>query len=307
VRREFHRLALESTHDVVALEATRLVEAGYAPDFDLLATVEADRATRLARAVARGHSAADAEARLSAQGDGAPRRRAAHRILRNDGSLADLEGAADALYREAEGRARGVVAPLEPFVLVTGNAGKLAEARRLTRGQFGPDGFASVALDLPEIQSLDLEEVLTAKAEEAFRRLGRAVVVEETGLALARWNGFPGPLVRWMLESLGAEGLADQANASGGGGAGGAEATATCALLYRSCACSILAVGDTRGRLVVPPRGAHGFGWDPVFEEPSSGRTYGELTDAEKDRLGHRGKAWRAFGAKWAGAPLTET
>ncbi|KAB2963360.1 MAG: non-canonical purine NTP pyrophosphatase, partial [Thermoanaerobaculia bacterium] len=98
----------------------------------------------------------------------------------------------------------------KPLLLVTGNPGKLAEARRLA-GR----ALESVAVDLPEIQSLDLDEVLAAKAEAAFARLGRPLVVEETGLELAALHGFPGPLVRWMLEAVGAEGIARTALALG--------------------------------------------------------------------------------------------
>jgi dephospho-CoA kinase len=96
VRRRFAEIAARSA-GVVALEATKLVEAGYAPDFDLVVTVEADEASRLARAVARGLSPEEARARLAAQGDGATRRRAAQVVIANDGSLAELEAKADAL------------------------------------------------------------------------------------------------------------------------------------------------------------------------------------------------------------------
>src|SRR5690242_4707624 len=89
-----------------------------------------------------------------------------------------------------------------PFVLVTGNTGKIAEARLAV----GAD-LEAVEVDLPEIQSLDYQEVLRAKAEEAWRRVGRPLVVEEAGLDLAALNGFPGPLVKWMLKAVGAEGL----------------------------------------------------------------------------------------------------
>ncbi|MCA8962632.1 MAG: non-canonical purine NTP pyrophosphatase, partial [Planctomycetes bacterium] len=75
-----------------------------------------------------------------------------------------------------------------PYRFGTGNAGKLAEARRIV----GAD-LESVAIDLPEIQSGDLEEVLRAKAGAARERVGAAVVVEETGLELAALSGFPGP------------------------------------------------------------------------------------------------------------------
>jgi dephospho-CoA kinase len=90
VRQEFRRLAEEAERPIV-LEATRLVEAGYAPDFDLIVSVEAPEELRLQRAVERNLTRAEAVARLTAQGDGAKRREVAHRLIWNDGTLADLE------------------------------------------------------------------------------------------------------------------------------------------------------------------------------------------------------------------------
>jgi dephospho-CoA kinase len=90
VRRRFQEIAAAATEGVVVLEATLLVEAGYAPGFDHVVTVEADAETRLARAVARGLDEASARARLLAQGDGEERRAAAHRVLDNNGDLAHL-------------------------------------------------------------------------------------------------------------------------------------------------------------------------------------------------------------------------
>lgn len=170
-----------------------------------------------------------------------------------------------------------------PFVLVTGNRGKLAEARRLAGAE-----LEAVEVDLPEIQSLDLFEVLEAKAEEAWARVGRPLVVEEAGLELAALNGFPGPLVRWMLEATGAEGLARV-----GVALGEVRATARCALLYRDAHRSVVADGVTEGTLVLPGRGEHGFGWDPVFQPEGESRTFAELQGVEKDAVSHRGKAWR--------------
>jgi non-canonical purine NTP pyrophosphatase (RdgB/HAM1 family) len=172
-----------------------------------------------------------------------------------------------------------------PFILVSGSRGKIAEARRVAR----PD-LEAVELDLPEIQSLDLLAVLTAKGEEAWRRLGRPLVVEEAGLELAALNGFPGPLVKWMLEAVGAEGLARTAAALGN-----PRATARCALLYRDASRTLIAEGITEGTLVLPPRGPNGFGWDPVFLPEGESRTFGELAEAGKDAVSHRGRAWRAL------------
>jgi non-canonical purine NTP pyrophosphatase (RdgB/HAM1 family) len=133
-----------------------------------------------------------------------------------------------------------------------------------------------------------MEEVLRAKAWYAWDKMQRPVVVEETGLELAAMNGFPGPLVKWMLEAVGAAGIARAALALGE-----ARAKAVCLLMWTDGARTALGRGETAGDLVLPPRGLNGFGWDPVFRPAGKTRTYGELDDVEKDRIGHRGKAWR--------------
>lgn len=179
---------------------------------------------------------------------------------------------------------------MTPFVLVTGNAGKIAEAR-LAMGM----ALEAVEVDLPEIQSLDYLEVLRAKAEEAWRRVGRPLVVEEAGLDLAALNGFPGPLVKWMLQAVGAEGLARAAAALGD-----VRASARCFLLYKDGDREIVAEGRTEGALVLPGRGRHGFGWDPVFQPDGSELTFAELTGAEKGAVSHRGKAWREMAGRLA-------
>ncbi len=173
--------------------------------------------------------------------------------------------------------------PGSAFTLVTGNRNKLIEAERILGAKLECE-----PLDLPEIQSLDLIEVLRAKGEEAWRRLRRPVVVEETGLDLDALGGFPGPLVKWMLEAVGPEGIARTAHALGD-----PRATARCALIYLDGETERIAEGETSGELVLEPRGAGGFGWDPIFVPDGSQETYAELGSDIKDRLGHRGRAWR--------------
>ncbi len=182
----------------------------------------------------------------------------------------------------------GIERPAVSFVLVTGNPGKRREAERLLGGR-----IETVDLDLPEIQSDDLHQVLLAKGEEAWRRVGRPLVVEETGLELDALGGFPGPLVKWMLGRIGADGIARTALALGDPGV-----VARCALLFRDERGSVTAEGTTRGDLVLPPRGDGGFGWDPVFVPEGETRSYAELDGETKDRLGHRGRAWRALSAR---------
>jgi non-canonical purine NTP pyrophosphatase (RdgB/HAM1 family) len=185
---------------------------------------------------------------------------------------------------------------LTPFVLVTGNRHKLAEAERIL-GR----ALEHADLDLAEIQSLDLAEVAAAKAAEAWRRLGRPLVVEESGLDLPALGGFPGPLVRWMLAAAGAEGIARTALALGD-----PRAVARCTLLLRrdgSGAGDLLVEAAVPGRLVLPPRGAGGFGWDPVFVADGEERTNAELAAGEKDATSPRGRAWAELARRlgWTG------
>ena len=173
-----------------------------------------------------------------------------------------------------------------PFVLVTGNPKKVAEAETALGRP-----LETIALDLPEIQSLDLAQVVAAKAEEAWRRLRRPLVVEDTSLSLSALGGFPGPLVKWLLESVGVEGIARVGKALGDD-----QAVAACALVYKFGSAPedrLTATVEVPGRLADPPRGLGGFGWDPAFQPEGHDRTLGEMSDEEKDGVGPRGRVWR--------------
>lgn len=174
-------------------------------------------------------------------------------------------------------------AQLDAAVFVSGNANKVLEAERIC-------GFPieHAAVDLPEVQSMDLAHVAEEKALAAIERLRQPVLVEETGLELAATNGFPGPLVKWMLESIGPEGIATTALALSN-----PVATAVCRVVLYDGETFTAGEGQTRGELVLPPRGEQGFGWDPVFRPDDEEHTYGELSDERKDEIGHRGRAWR--------------
>jgi dephospho-CoA kinase len=103
VRDRFRALAA-AAEGIVVLEATLLVEAGWADAFDVVVTVEAPRGLRLERAVARGLAPAEAERRLEAQGDGSTRRAGADHVVVNDGDTAALRRAVAALVRDLRRR-----------------------------------------------------------------------------------------------------------------------------------------------------------------------------------------------------------
>ena len=172
---------------------------------------------------------------------------------------------------------------LKDATFVTGNSHKLDEACRILGFELN-----SKDIDLPEIQSLDLLVVLEAKAHEATRHLSGPILVEESSLGLDSLNGFPGPLIKWMLQSVGPAEIAEL-----GDKLGDTRATAECALLYRDLDRQFVGRGRVQGTLTLPPRGSRGFGWDPVFVPDDEFRTFGELPDHHKDVISHRGRAWK--------------
>lgn len=171
---------------------------------------------------------------------------------------------------------------LSDLVFVTSNLGKLREAESVLGVKLDHQ-----ALDLVEVQSLDLTEVVRDKARTAFARILRPVLVEDTALELAGLGGFPGPLVRWLLVTVGPAGISRIAHAFGD-----PRVVARC----MACACDgndeVVGTGVVRGLIAEHPRGRKGFGWDSVFiPEDGGGRTYGEMTVAEKNLISHRRKA----------------
>ena len=88
------------------------------------------------------------------------------------------------------------------LTFISGNTNKVRECERLLGVT-----LASASLPLEEIQSIDPLPVVEHKARLAYAALSRPVLVEDTGLAFAAWNGLPGALIKWFLGSLGPEGL----------------------------------------------------------------------------------------------------
>jgi len=164
------------------------------------------------------------------------------------------------------------------LTFITSSVDKLAEVERLLGRP-----LARESLVLEEIQAIELEPVVHHKARQAFAALGRPVLVEDTGLAFAAWNGLPGALIKWFLTSLGAVGicrlLRHETNR---------EATATTAFAYYDGVTMRVFSGAVRGMIPEAPRGSFGFGWDVIFQPLASVRTFAEMTPEEKDQFSMR-------------------
>lgn len=133
-------------------------------------------------------------------------------------------------------------------------------------------------LDLPEIQSLDPIEVVSVKAQEAYRQLGQPVLVEDYSLRFEALGKLPGPLIKWFLEELNPEGLCTLLD-----GYTNRHATAqTCFTLCDENGVHTFG-GEIKGTITAVPRGEHGYGTDSIFIPGGQPKTWSEMNDEEQD------------------------
>jgi XTP/dITP diphosphohydrolase len=215
-----------------------------------------------------------------------------------------------------------------PIRFVTTNPGKVREAR-----EYLTDPVEQLEFDTPEIQSSDLGAVAAHKARAAYEHAGEPVFVDDAGLFIEAFDGFPGPYSSYVHETVGVERVwrltsaeddraasfrgvvaycdggdfaatpepVDHADRRGPDQAADERAAATTDEQVRADD------GDSGGppvRLfygvvpgeVVAPRGEGGFGYDPIFEYDD--RTFAEMDPEEKNAVSHRGRALAKF-ADW--------
>src|SRR3989344_7602888 len=136
------------------------------------------------------------------------------------------------------------------LIFITGNA---AKAEQLGRHLDHP--VAHKKLDLPEIQSLDLHEIIEHKTKEAYKQIGDPVLVEDTSLTFSALGRLPGPLIKWFLAELDNTGLCKILK-----GHGNRDALAeVCFGLYDGEKLHMFE-GQMRGAIAEQPRGERGFG-----------------------------------------------
>lgn len=170
---------------------------------------------------------------------------------------------------------------------VTGNEGKLREAREYLDGVETVEG---VEYDYPEIQSHDLARIAVYGARDAYEAIDDPVLVDDAGLFIGALSGFPGPYSAFVEDTLGVERVSRIAREED-------EHRARFRAVVAYCEGDVTETfaGTVRGR-IVEPRGEGGFGYDPIFEH--TGRTFAEMTTAEKNAVSHRGRALSMF-AEW--------
>ena len=203
---------------------------------------------------------------------------------------------------------------------VTTNEGKVREAE-----EYLGDAVAAFDYDYTEIQADSLESVAAHGAREAYEHVGGPVIVDDAGLYLEGFDGFPGPYSAYVENTLGVERVGQLAR-----DADDRRAKFRCVIAYcdgESFEASPEPVDtdDRRGRdidaddratataddtvaegglpvklfagavpgRIVEPRGEGGFGYDPIFEH--DGTTFAEMSPEQKNAISHRGRALGKF------------
>jgi XTP/dITP diphosphohydrolase len=195
---------------------------------------------------------------------------------------------------------------IRELVLATHNAGKLREMREL----LAPHGFQVVpvsrfaAAQAEESAPTFVENALI-KARAAARASGLPAIADDSGIEVDALDGAPGVRSARYAGACAtdADNVAMLLAALREVTAARRTARFRCAAVYLAHAehpTPIIREAHWEGRILHAPRGAGGFGYDPVFLDPGSGLSAAELSAPHKHRISHRGQAVRALVAALA-------
>lgn len=192
--------------------------------------------------------------------------------------------------------------PGDTLVVATHNPGKLSEIEALV----APAGLTVVtagALGLPEPEETGktFADNATLKAIAAAIASGHPALADDSGVCVDALGGDPGVYsARWAGPdknfAAAMQRVEDGLQAAGAitPEARSAQFVAVLCLAWPTGASTTFR-GEVRGHMVWPPRGANGFGYDPMFVPDGYDRTYAEMATEEKKEMSHRAKAFAAF------------
>jgi XTP/dITP diphosphohydrolase len=201
-----------------------------------------------------------------------------------------------------------VSSPGSEVVLASGNAGKLGELAPL---------FADAGLALrpqsefgvgpgPEDAPTFVENALS-KARHVARATGRAALADDSGLIVDALDGAPGVHSARFSDPGATDARNNALLLERMAGVPERRARFCCVLVLLRHAedpLPLIAQGAWEGEILTAPRGEGGFGYDPLFLDPASGRAAAELSREEKSSVSHRGRAVRALVPLLAGLHL---
>ncbi|MBX3511197.1 MAG: RdgB/HAM1 family non-canonical purine NTP pyrophosphatase [Hyphomonadaceae bacterium] len=185
------------------------------------------------------------------------------------------------------------------LVVASHNAGKVREIAALL-APLGVEAVSAASLGLPEPEETETTFAGNAvlKARAAAQASGMPALSDDSGLEVFALNGAPGVYsARWAGEAKDFAAAMARVHAElqqRQGAHPSARFVCALALAQPDGAVQVFE-GEARGRVVWPPRGDKGFGYDPMFEPQGHTRTFGEMSHEEKLPLTHRARAFEKF------------
>jgi XTP/dITP diphosphohydrolase len=180
------------------------------------------------------------------------------------------------------------------LVLASHNQGKLTELTELLR-PFNIEVVSAGALGLPEPEETapDFAGNARIKALAAAHATGLPAFSDDSGFCAAALDGAPGPLsARWAGPAKDFAHAMAQVHERAGD-------TADRRVWFVAALClawpdghTETYVGRVNGTMVWPPRGTHGFGYDPMFLPEGGSETFGEMAPDAKHLISHRARAF---------------
>jgi XTP/dITP diphosphohydrolase len=189
------------------------------------------------------------------------------------------------------------------LVIASHNRGKVEEIGALL-APFGVEAVAAAMLGLPEPEETgdSFEANAALKAHAAAKASGLPALADDSGLVVPALGGAPGiHSARWAGDAKDFAAAMARVERELGDRDRRAAFVAVLALAWSDGHLESFR-GEAPGRLVWPPRGARGFGYDPMFVPDGGNLTFGEMEPAEKHQISHRARAFaRLVAACFAG------
>ena len=176
------------------------------------------------------------------------------------------------------------------IIFASTNEGKFKEILPLLRN-FDID-IEFMRFKSKEIQSEILEEVALEKSNVAYEKIGKPLIVEDTGLFINSLNGFPGPYSSYVFQTIGNTGILDLLSNKSN-----RFALFRPVIAYNDGNSKMTFTGETKGA-ISDHITEGGWGYDPIFTPEGSSYTYGQQGITNKISVSHRTNALNYF-AEW--------
>lgn len=188
---------------------------------------------------------------------------------------------------------------IDKLVIASGNPGKLREIGAIL-APFGIEALPQSAFDVPEADEPHgtfVENALT-KARHACRRTGLPALADDSGICVDALGGAPGVHSARFAGEPKSDARNNDKLVALLRDRDDRRAHYYCIVVLlraESDPQPVIGEGEWHGEVILDPRGAHGFGYDPYFLLPEFGKTAAELDPAYKNRISHRARALAAL------------